>query len=93
MHINDVNCAGPATVRRLGRAALAAAFVVLLASGCASQPIGERPASDVRIDANAVKPSQVSRREAYEYHVLAGEMAIQRNKRALAARGACRHRP
>ena len=86
MHINDVNCAGPATVRRLGRAALAAAFVVLLASGCASQPIGERPASDVRIDANAVKPSQVSRREAYEYHVLAGEMAIQRNKRALAAR-------
>ena len=69
-----------------GAAGLLLAGIVALAAGCAGQ-LGSAPAgADTRIDANAVQPSPVSRREAYEYHVLAGEMAIQRGNRDLAAR-------
>ena len=86
MHINDVNDTGRARAGLRWRAAgLVLGCVVLLAAGCAGQH-GTRAGADVRIDANAVPPSPVSRREAYEYHVLAGEMAIQRDNRALAAR-------
>ncbi|MES1949860.1 TPR repeat-containing protein [Salinisphaera sp. S4-8] len=69
--------------RRLPAASLVLA--VLLASGCANTS-AMRADTDVRIDANAMPASPVSRREAYEYHVLAGEMAIQRDNRVLAAR-------
>lgn len=57
----------------------------LLLVACANDP-RESLASRVRIDADAVESPQLSRRAAYEYHVLAGEMAIQRDNRALAAR-------
>lgn len=87
MHINDVNGADRLPAGRPWRAAIpAAALVALWLGGCAGQPVSERPASDVRIDATMVQPPAVSRRAAYEYHVLAGEMAIQRDNRALAAR-------
>lgn len=87
MHITDIRCAGPASAGWPWRALLPVGLLaVLLAGGCASQRAPERPADNVRIDANAVNPPQVSRRESYEYHVLAGEMAIQRGNRELAAR-------
>jgi len=87
MHISDIDCAGPTSGAGSWRALLPlGVLVALLFGGCASQRAPQRPAADVRIDANARQSPQASRREAYEYHVLAGEMAIQRDKRALAAR-------
>ncbi|GAB3681626.1 tetratricopeptide repeat protein [Salinisphaera aquimarina] len=57
---------------------------VIAVAGCASQALPER-AAGMRIDASSVQSPAVTRRSAYEYHVLAGEMAIQRGNRTLAA--------
>lgn len=87
MHITDIHRVGPVLAGRPWRALLPAGLlIVLLAAGCASQRTPERPAENVHIDASAAQSPQASRRGSYEYHVLAGEMAIQRGNRELAAR-------
>lgn len=67
------------------RGAASAALIGLVLAGCASQGVPEQ-AAGMRIDANEVQAPAVSRRASYEYHVLAGEMAIQRDDRDVAAR-------
>ena len=61
---------------------LAAALTL---AGCAGQPASDS-VEGMRIDAATVATPESSRRSAYEYHVLAGEMAIQRGHRDVAAR-------
>ena len=61
---------------------LAAALTL---AGCAGQPAPDS-VEGMRIDAATVATPESSRRSAYEYHVLAGEMAIQRGHRDVAAR-------
>ncbi|WP_353250241.1 tetratricopeptide repeat protein [Salinisphaera sp. T31B1] len=71
--------------RRSGAFAYAALTgMILTMAGCASQTLPERT-DDLRIDATDVTSPASSRRAAYEYHVLAGEMAIQRGNRERAA--------
>lgn len=77
-------CDAAPCVGRL-RGAAGAALIGLVLAGCASQGVPEQ-AAGMRIDASEVQAPAVSRRAAYEYHVLAGEMAIQRDNRDVAAR-------
>ena len=80
MRIYDLMAARDA-LPRLGGVAL----LGLVLAGCASQGVPER-AAGMRIDANPVQTPAATRRANYEYHVLAGEMAIQRDNREVAAR-------
>jgi len=68
--------------------ACAAALLLLIAiaaTGCAAQALPEQ-IDGMRVDAAQVPSSDGADRSAYEYHVMAGEMAIQRGHRAIAAR-------
>lgn len=86
MRIYDVNSACDA-VMSAGRCTVAAgaALFALALAGCATQSVPEQ-AAGMRIDASQIETPAVARRSAYEYHVLAGEMAIQRDNREVAAR-------
>ncbi len=70
------------TLRAFVRFGLALLAFIAAATGYAAQTA----ATGVRINAAQLKAPASEKRANYEYHVLAGEMALQRDKPAIAAR-------
>lgn len=86
MQSSHVNCGRAGATERPSYAGVGLAGLLALAiAGCAGQSSPDGLAG-MRIDPSQVRTPASDQRASYEYHVLAGEMAIQRGNRAIAAR-------